>query len=100
LGALSSIISPLFTQLQLYFNMKQESEAPSEDVPTKETWPPEPTPMGKHGLSLYLGIITDVACILAAIPFLVLAGSAARLDARVVSPAEWDIIYAAMNAVD
>ncbi|KAK3345921.1 hypothetical protein B0T25DRAFT_550644 [Lasiosphaeria hispida] len=79
--------------------MEKPAKGPkTEVVPADKTWPPEPTPMGKHGVSLYFGIITDVACILAAFPFLVLAGAAARFDGRVAPPDEWYMVYLAMNA--
>ncbi|KAK0638943.1 hypothetical protein B0T16DRAFT_462663 [Cercophora newfieldiana] len=55
-------------------------------------------PSGTHGLIRYLVIASDAVCLLAAFPFLALAGAAARLDNRVASPHEWDAIYMAMNA--
>ena len=78
---------------------KPTSEPKCEEVPADGTWPPQPAPLGKHGALLYLGIATDVACILAAVPFLILAGAAARLDGRVAPPDQWNTLYAAMNAV-
>ncbi|KAK0708420.1 hypothetical protein B0H67DRAFT_590240 [Lasiosphaeris hirsuta] len=82
-----------------------EKQNDKEPIPEKvkfidscEEWPPPPASPGKHGFLFYLGILMDVACILAAFPFLVLAGAAARLDGRVAPPDEWYMIYAAMNA--
>ncbi|KAK5658408.1 hypothetical protein OQA88_2385 [Cercophora sp. LCS_1] len=76
---------------------KTGSDPRSRSVHADEEWPPEPTAPWKHGALLYLGIALDVACIIAAAPFLILAGAAARLDGQVAPNDEWQMIYAAMN---
>jgi hypothetical protein len=78
---------------------KSGSEPRSRNVHADEEWPPESTPLGKHGILFYLGIAIDVACILAVVPFLLLAGATAKLDGRIAPHDEWQMIFAAMNAV-
>ncbi|KAH0543962.1 hypothetical protein FGG08_001729 [Glutinoglossum americanum] len=84
---------------------KAEAKMASEDVPqpdsptrTFEGWPPEPESLKKSGFSYYLGLIVDIACIAAAVPFFVLAGAVARLDGRSASDNQWWWIYGGMNA--
>jgi len=80
-------------------NTSTTSESEKASLLTGKPWPPEPAVPGKHGVFLYLGILLDVACVLAAVPFLVLAGIAANRNGQVAPPDEWELIYTAMNVV-
>jgi len=55
--------------------------SPADEVPHAE-WPPQPAPLKTPGYIFYLRIITDAACIFTVIPFLDLAGVAARRNDR------------------
>ena len=46
-----------------------------------------------------LGNLVNLGCLLAAAPFLVLAGFAARFHGRNTTPKEWSIMYSGINAV-
>jgi hypothetical protein len=52
--------------------------------------------MREKGVDLYLAIL---GCVLAAAPFLVLAGFAAKFNGRDASPQEWFTMYSGMNAI-
>ena len=85
-----------------------EPLSPKHELPTKPTsgatqtlsgWPPPPASLQKSTIDRVLGILIDAACIASFFLFMALAAVVARVHGRPVDWQQWDMLYAALNAV-